>query len=100
MNRQLLVLSSGAALLAACSAPPNDSATSTQPIQTDRSQRGPSPAPAAASDYADSEYEEGFDLDPSTSTTAPSSFNHVDPQRPAGFPETWLYVRQTCGPTS
>jgi hypothetical protein len=93
MNTSFFFVSSAAwasvaVALAACSAGNSSNASTSAALS------------ATSTDYADADYDEGFDLDPSTSDSVTSSFNTNDVERPPGFPETWLYVRYTCGPTA
>jgi hypothetical protein len=64
-----------------------------------------SPLSSAAADttaeasYPDADYSEDYSLNPNADGE-PTPFNDQDPDRPDGFPETFLYRPNTCGPTA
>jgi hypothetical protein len=90
MNARLLAIVLAAAPLAACSAAPTGEPS------------GSSRSAATSAVYPDADYDEGFDLDPGgASATADTAWNDADdPQRPPNMPKSFLYVRETCGPTA
>ncbi len=81
--------------LVACSGPSSSSSDDARSSST-------AVTTAEPTAYTDADYAEDFDLDPGgTDVTASTAWNETDdPQRPANMPKNFLYVRETCGPTS